>query len=93
MPSPGLMIVAFGAAGLGIGTLIPAGLRTVDELPGLAPGTGLTLVGLVLRMSLFVAPPVVGVVGDGAGLRVALLVIPLAAVLVVALSPVLSPRR
>lgn len=93
VPSPVATVVAFGAAGLGIGTLIPASLRTVDELPGLSPGTGLTLVGLVLRVSLFVVPPVIGLVADAAGLRVALLIVPLAAAVVALFSSALPVSR
>jgi MFS family permease len=93
LPSPALTVVAFGLAGLGIGTLIPAGLRTVDAIPGLSPGMGLTLVGLVNRAGILVMPPVIGAVADAAGLRIALLVIPLVAAVVVVLGPVLPARR
>ena len=93
VPSPVATVVAFGAAGLGIGTLIPASLRTVDEIPGLSPGTGLTLVGLVLRVSLFVVPPVIGLLADGVGLRTALFVVPLAAAVVAVFSSALTGSR
>jgi len=85
-------LIAFGLVGLGIGTVIPAAMRRADAL--LPHGTGLMLVGSVLRVALLVAPPVVGVVADAASLRVALTVIPLAAALILVLAPALGdPRR
>jgi MFS family permease len=90
VPSPALTVAAFGVAGLGIGTLIPASLRMVDAIPGLSPGMGLTLVGLVNRAGILVMPPIIGAVADAAGLRVALGAVPLAAAVVVLLTPVLS---
>lgn len=92
VPSVPLTVCAFGVAGLGIGTLIPASLRTVDEIPGLPPGVGLSLVGLGNRVALLGAPPLVGMVADVAGLRVALLVVPVLGALIFALTPMLSPR-
>ncbi|HLL64169.1 MAG TPA: MFS transporter [Micromonosporaceae bacterium] len=93
VPSPVLTIIGFGLAGLGIGTLIPASMRTVDEIPGLPPGVGLTLVGTVIRVGLFMAPPVVGLIADNASLRAGLILVPAAAALVVVLSPALLVRR
>jgi MFS family permease len=88
VPGVAVTIVAFGLVGAGIGTLIPAGLRGADAL--LPNGMGLMLVGTVLRLAVLVAPPLIGVVADAESLRVALLVIPGAALLVVLLSPALS---
>jgi hypothetical protein len=33
----------------GVATLVPAAMHTADELPGLPPGTGLTIVSQLLR--------------------------------------------
>ncbi len=85
-----LTIVAFGLVGAGIGTLIPAGMRGADAL--LPNGTGLMLVGTVLRVALFVVPPVIGVVADASSLRTGLLVIPVAAAVILVLSPALGRR-
>ena len=90
--SPLATVAAFGAVGLGIGTLIPASMRQADALPGLPPGAGLTVVGTIDRIAIFAAPPVIGAVADAAGLRVGLLAMPLAMVLVVLLAGSL-PRR
>ncbi|MFI9487755.1 MFS transporter [Promicromonospora sp. NPDC052451] len=89
-------IAGFAAAGLGCATLIPAAMHEADELPGLRPGTGLTIVSWLLRLGFLLSPPLVGLVADAVGLRTGLLVVPVAGVLVAVLSPVLArrmPRR
>ena len=95
VPATVTTVLAFGAVGLGIGTLIPGSLRTADDIPGLPRGVGLSLVGLVPRVAILAAPALVGVMADVHSLRAALLVIPLAAVVVLVLSPALpaSPVR
>jgi fucose permease len=82
LPSVPATVVALGVAGLGIGTLIPAAMRAADAVPGLAPGVGLTLVGTVLRVAGLAIPVAVGFAADRVGLRVALVVVPVAAVAV-----------
>jgi MFS family permease len=85
-------VVGFGLAGLGVSTLIPAAMHAADELPGLRPGTGLTVVGWLLRLGILVSPPVVGALADATSLRVGLIVVPAAGILVVLLAPVLAGR-
>ncbi|MET0190807.1 MAG: MFS transporter, partial [Pseudonocardia sediminis] len=86
-------IAGFGVAGFGVATLVPGAMTAADELPGLAPGTGLTLVTWLMRVGFLVSPPVVGIVADAVGLRVGLLVVPLAGVVVFVLAGVLAGRR
>ncbi len=93
LPSPAGTVLAFGAVGLGIGTLIPAGMRAADALPGLPRGVGLAAVGTVLRVSVLTVPPLIGVVADASSLRVGLLAIPVVAVVVLLLASVLPARR
>ncbi len=90
-PAAVTTVLAFGVVGLGIGTLIPAALRTADALPHLPSGAGVSLVGTLPRMALLGSPLLVGVTADAYGLRVALAVIPLAALLVLCLASAL-PR-
>jgi MFS family permease len=91
-PSVPLTIVGFGLAGFGVATLIPAAMHAADELPGLPPGTGLTVVSWLLRIGFLCSPPVVGLVADAATLRIGLLVVPLAG-LVVLVGARALPRR
>ncbi|MFJ5262446.1 MFS transporter [Streptomyces sp. NPDC088387] len=86
-------ILGFAAAGLGVATLVPAAMHEADELPGLRPGTGLTIVSWLMRLGFLLSPPAVGLVADAAGLRLGLLVVPFAGVIVIALAGVLQTRR
>jgi MFS family permease len=92
LPSIPLTILGFGLAGLGVATLIPAAMHSADEVPGLRPGTGLTVISWLLRLGFLLSPPIVGAVADVSSLRVGLLVVPLAGILALLASPVL-PRR
>lgn len=86
-------IVGFGVAGFGVATLIPAAMQAADELPGFKPGTGLTIVGWLLRLGFLVSPPVVGAIADASSLRFGLIFIPAAGLLVLVFSRVLATRR
>lgn len=74
-------------------TLVPAAMHEADALPGLKPGSGLTIVSWLMRLGFPLSPPVVGHVADATGLRTGLLVIPCAGLLVVVLAKVLRGRR
>ena len=93
VPSIPGTILGFAAAGLGVATLVPAAMHAADELPGLRPGTGLTMVSWLMRVGFLVSPPVVGAIADAASLRAGLFVVPLAGLLVLALSAVLARRK
>ncbi|MFD5695610.1 MFS transporter [Streptomyces rubiginosohelvolus] len=88
-------VLGFALAGFGVATLVPAAMHEADALPGLKPGSGLTIVSWLMRLGFLLSPPIVGQVADAAGLRTGLLVIPAAGVLVVLLAGVLRarPRR
>ena len=92
-PSTAGTVVGLGMAGFGVATLIPAAMHAADQLPGFAPGTGLTIIGWLLRLGFLGAPPLVGAVADASSLRVGLLVLPLAGLLVIVFSQVLSTRQ
>lgn len=89
---PGTLI-GFAAAGLGVATTIPAAFAASDEVPGLKPGTGITMVSWALRLSFLVGPPVVGAIADATSLRVGLLLVPVAGVAVVLLAGSLTGRK
>ncbi|MEU0951685.1 MFS transporter [Streptomyces niveus] len=86
-------VLGFAAAGFGVATLVPAAMHEADALPGLKPGSGLTIVSWLMRLGFLLSPPLVGLAADSTSLRVGLLVVPLAGVLVVLLAGVLQPRR
>jgi fucose permease len=93
VPSVPSTIAGFAAAGIGIATVVPAAMHGADRLPGLRPGSGLTVVVWLMRVGFVAAPPIVGMVADATSLRVGLLIVPLAGLAVVASAGVLSGRR
>ncbi|WP_415943591.1 MFS transporter [Streptomyces sp. 067-1] len=86
-------VLGFAAAGFGVATLVPAAMHEADELPGLKPGSGLTLVSWLMRLGFLLSPPVVGLVADATSLRVGLLVVPFAGLIVLVCGGVLRSRR
>jgi MFS family permease len=92
-PSVPGTIAGFAAAGLGVATLIPAAMHGADRLPGMRPGTGLTVLTWLMRVGFFGAPLLVGVIADATSLRIGLLSVPVAGVVVMALAGALSARR
>jgi MFS family permease len=91
-PSVPLTIAGFALVGLGSATLVPAAMHAADELPGFRAGTGITIVSWLMRLGFLISPLVVGMIADAASLRAGLLVVPVAGVLVVLFSAVLSGR-
>ncbi len=89
IPSIGTTLVGFALAGLGVATLIPAVMHRADELSGLPPGVGLTVVSWLLRVGFLLSPFAVGLVADASSLRVALLGVVIAGSGVVLLGRVL----
>ncbi|WP_447911734.1 MFS transporter [Microbacterium phyllosphaerae] len=92
-PSVPGTIVGFAAVGFGIATLIPAAMHAADELPGLKPGVGLTIVSWLLRLGFLLSPPFVGFIADTESLRAGLIVAPAAALVAVLLAGVLEKRK
>ncbi|WP_326546641.1 MFS transporter [Mycolicibacterium sp. ND9-15] len=92
-PSVPATIAGFAIAGLGVSTLVPSAMHAADQLPGLRPGSGLTILTWLMRIGFFGAPELVGVIADATSLRIGLLTVPAAGLLVVLLAGVLSARR
>lgn len=84
-------ITGFAAAGLGVATVAPAAFHGADAIPGLSPGSGLTLVTWFMRVGFLLSPVVVGTVADLAGLRVGLLGVVVAGLVIVVTAGALSP--
>jgi MFS family permease len=93
VPSVPATIAGFAVAGIGIATVVPAAMHAADQLPGLRPGTGLTVVAWLMRVGFVCSPLIVGLIADVTSLRVGLLVVPAAGLAVIAASGALSARR
>jgi hypothetical protein len=92
VPSIPTTLVGFALAGLGVATLIPAVYHAADELPGLASGSGLTVINWLLRIGFLVCPLVIGVLADATSLRIALLTVVAAGIVTLLLSSALRGR-
>lgn len=92
-PSVPGTIAGFAAAGFGSATLVPGAMHAADELPGLRPGTGLTVLTWLMRVGFLGSPIVVGAIADAVSLRVGLLSVVVAGLAAVALASALSPRN
>ena len=92
--SPGVAVAfaGFALAGFGSATLVPAAFAAADRVPGLAPGTGIAVLGWLMRLGFLLTSPAVGALSDVADLRVAFL-IPVAAGVVAAIMAHLAVRR
>lgn len=77
------VLVGFGLMGFGSATLVPAAFAAAARVPGLPHGTGIAILGWLMRLGFLLTSPLVGVLSDVAGLRAALGV-PLAAGLLAA---------
>ena len=83
MVAPTVLVVlgGFVLLGLGCATLVPAAFAAAHELPGLGYGTGVALVGWLMRAGFVLTSPALGAIADGWGLRAGM-VLPLLAGLV-----------
>lgn len=73
LPTPMTVIAGFALVGVGSAPVVPALFHAGGTWPGVRPGDGVAVVSWVLRTGFLVAPPVVGLVADAAGLRYGLL--------------------
>lgn len=89
----GSALVGYGLAGLGVAAVVPAVMHTANELPGLAPGIGLTIVSWLLRVGFLISAPIVGLVADATSLRAGLLSVVVAGSITVILGRVLPNNR
>jgi MFS family permease len=92
-PVPVVAVAGFAVAGFGCATLVPAAFHAADDVPGLRTGTGLALVSWLMRISFLSLSPAVGVLSDAVGLRAALVVVPVFALVAALTAGVLRERR
>lgn len=92
IPTVPITIAGFAAAGLGSAPLLPAAYNRADNIPGLRPGMGLTVVSWLMRLGFLITPPLIGALSDMLSLRWALVIVPVAGALTVVLARIL-PRR
>ena len=92
LAEPVAAIAGFAAAGLGASTLFPLTFAAAARVPGVLPGAAIGMVSLLARVGFLVAPPIVGVIADAAGLGAALGLVVVAALAIAGLARALAPR-
>lgn len=92
---PAMGIIGFMLAGLGSGPLVPAAFAGADATPGIPHGTGVAIVGWLMRLGFLATSPLIGAISSASSLRIALLVPVLAGLVAVWITGrrVLAERR
>lgn len=85
-PSAGLAAAGFAVAGLGIANMVPIAFSAAGNLPGLAPGIGLSVVTFMGYSGLLFAPSLIGFVARHTGLAPIFMLLPLLYLVVLAFS-------
>ncbi|PZQ49943.1 MAG: MFS transporter [Rhodovulum sulfidophilum] len=85
-PNPAVAIAGFAIAGLGISNLVPIAFSAAGNLPGLAPGVGISLVTFLGYSGMLFAPSFIGFVAHRTGLGPIFATLPLLYLLVLALA-------
>ena len=88
---PGTLL-GMAISGAGCAVAVPVTYSAADDVEGLPPGLGLTIVSWLARLAGLLAPPVVGRLGDDHGLWVALAYGLLGGLIMVSCWPVLRRR-
>lgn len=73
-PVAWLVYVGFGLSGYGCASIIPTAFAAAGRLPGVASGTGITVVSFAMRITIAFSSPLIGGVAELSGLRTALAV-------------------
>lgn len=82
-PTYPLTVVGLAVSGFGSATLVPAAFAAAGRVPGLPEGTGIAILGWLMRIGFLITSPIVGVISEATSLRVAWIV-PLLAGLIAA---------
>lgn len=71
---PVLALIGFGVMGFGCATLVPAAYAAAARLPGFPHGTGVAILGWLMRLGFLLTSPAIGAISDRSSLRTAFLV-------------------
>lgn len=83
-------LAAFALCGLGVALVVPTVFRAAARFDGLRPGSGIATMAAFGYSGFLLGPPVIGWLAQLTDLRLALAMVPLLAVLIVVLLPLLA---
>ena len=93
LETPLLAYLGFILVGLGAAAMFPVMVDRAAAVPGVAPAHGIAIVSWLARVGFVIAPALVGVAADAAGLAAAFLIPTAAALAVAALAPIAAQDR
>jgi HAD superfamily hydrolase (TIGR01509 family) len=86
-------IAGFAAMGAGLGVVVPVLFRAAGTTAGVPAGVGVAAVSTIGFLGFLAGPPLIGLVAGAAGLREALAIVVLSALMVAVLAGAARPRR
>ncbi|MDO5035208.1 MAG: MFS transporter [Actinomycetaceae bacterium] len=90
--NPVVTVIAFALSGFGAATTVPLAMNAADDIEGLAPGVGLTIVSWLMRLTFLLVPPLVGALVSATSLLASIAVLPIAGVFIIASTIVLTDQ-
>lgn len=85
-PNAPLAILGFALAGVGISNMVPIAFSAAGNMPGLAPGIGLSVATFMGYSGMLFAPSLIGFVAEHTGFSIIFTCVPILFVVVLALS-------
>lgn len=84
--SPVLVIVGFALCGVGISNMVPIAFSMAGNMPGIAPGVGLSIATTMGYSGMLVAPSAIGLIAEHSGFSIIFATLPLLLLVVLAFS-------
>jgi fucose permease len=81
-----LAILGFALAGVGISNMVPIAFSAAGNMPGLAPGIGLSVATFMGYSGMLFAPSLIGFVAEHTGFSIIFTCVPILFIVVLALS-------
>ncbi|HTO30422.1 MAG TPA: MFS transporter, partial [Pararhizobium sp.] len=85
-PNAPLAILGFALAGIGISNMVPIAFSAAGNMPGLAPGIGLSIATFMGYSGMLFAPSLIGFIGEHTGFAIIFACIPILFIVVLILS-------
>ncbi|WP_165216893.1 MFS transporter [Schaalia sp. ZJ1691] len=93
VPTVWTTIIGMCLAGFGCASTVPIAMNAADDIPGMKPGVGLTIVSWLGRLAFLGAPPLVGIIVEHTSLLSAMVVVPIAGLLTLVSAQIIRGSR
>ncbi|MGI6786873.1 MAG: MFS transporter [Gleimia sp.] len=92
LKDPVVTVIAFALAGFGSATTVPLAMNAADDISGLKPGVGLTIISWLMRFAFLVMPPIMGQIVNATSLLAPVAILPFAGIFVIVSTVVLTEK-